>query len=82
MHMAGLEEPITVSYGIAGSRYFEVLGRESAVLVGATSWSLPWGPRLFSVGGQNERTDGVVTPRLQAAAIAWLGNEPQVTKEA
>lgn len=28
--------PIDVSYGIAGSRYFEVLARESAVLVGAT----------------------------------------------
>lgn len=36
MHMAGLEEPYTVSYGIAGSRYLEVLVRESAVLVGAT----------------------------------------------
>jgi hypothetical protein len=28
--------PYSVSYGIAGSRYFEVLARESAVLVGAT----------------------------------------------
>jgi hypothetical protein len=26
----------SVSYGVAGSRYFEVLGRESAVLIGAT----------------------------------------------
>lgn len=28
--------PQDVLYGIAASRYFEVLGRESAVLVGAT----------------------------------------------
>lgn len=28
--------PIDVSYGVAGSRYFEVLARESAVLIGAT----------------------------------------------
>jgi hypothetical protein len=28
--------PYTVSYGVAGSRYFEVLVRESAVLIGAT----------------------------------------------
>lgn len=27
--------PYSVSYGVAGSRYFEVLGRESAVLIGA-----------------------------------------------
>jgi hypothetical protein len=26
----------SVSYGVAGSRYFEVLARESAVLIGAT----------------------------------------------
>jgi len=36
MNMAGFEEPYTVSYGIAGTRYSEVLVRESAVLVGAT----------------------------------------------
>jgi len=47
MNMAAFEEyspdlppdsvlPQDVSYGIAGSRYFEVLVRESAVLVGAT----------------------------------------------
>lgn len=47
MNMAAFEEyspelppdsvlPISVSYGIAGSRYFEVLARESALLVGAT----------------------------------------------
>jgi hypothetical protein len=29
--------PYSVSYGVAGSRYFEVLARESAVLVGATA---------------------------------------------